>query len=584
MAENCSKIPEFGEIFRSGSLPMIALLWVPLMGCIQESSVPNNSWLIDRTENTGLEFLHDNGMSGERYFCEIVGPGVAVLDIDGDGDMDVAINQGHLLTHESANPPLRTLPRPENSPPGLRIFRNDGIQDGFPIFSDMTETTGIRSKVYGMGLAVSDVNNDGLPDILVTGFGEDELWISKGSGKYQNLAKDWGVADERWTTSAYFADVDRDGDEDLYVCSYVDFTLENHKPCYGITSLVDYCGPSSYPSLTDRFYRNDQNSTFTDWTVESGIGAFSGAGLGVACSDLDEDGRLDFYVANDGEVNRLWLQKQPLRFEDAALISGCALNREGQPEASMGAEIADYDGDGDDDLFLTHLDGETNTLYRNRGKGVFDDISIESGLGIPSRRWTGFGTAWIDVDNDSWLDLFITNGAVKLPVDRLTKGGVHPLGQPDQLYRNQQGTSFQLVSPDELPDLAKDTVGRGAAWGDLDNDGDLDLIVTGNGENARVLINTAGHRNSWIGFVPLDDKGRIISGVRFDVDAGSGRIIRRYSRRGGSYLSSHDPRVVVGLGELKDSLDVNVWWPNGTSKQFKGLMPGRYHEIREEED
>ena len=216
----------------------------------------------------------------------------------------------------------------------------------------MTEETGIESTVYGMGLAVSDFNRDGKPDLLVTGFGVDEFWVSGPDGKYQDQAGNLGLDDDRWTTSAAFVDIDRDGDEDLYVCSYVDFRLENHKPCFGSTSLIDYCGPSSYPSLTDRFYLNDGAGGFADWTEESGIGAHEGAGLGVASSDLDGNGLLDFYVANDGEVNRLWLQVETLTFRDSALLNGCALNREGQAEASMGAEIADYDGDGNDDVIL----------------------------------------------------------------------------------------------------------------------------------------------------------------------------------------------------------------------------------------
>ncbi len=564
------------------------LLFLPLWGCDKTSSPdPRDSapWFIDRTQASGVDFLHDNGMSGERYFCEIVGPGVAVLDIDSDGDMDLAINQGHLLVKDSTSPPVRSLPYPDQRPSGLRIFRNEGVQNGVPVFSDMTEETGIESSVYGMGLAVSDFNRDGKPDLLVTGFGVDEFWVSGPDGKYQDQAGSLGLADDRWTTSAAFVDIDRDGDEDLYVCSYVDFRLENHKPCFGSTSLIDYCGPSSYPSLTDRFYLNDGAGSFADWTEESGIGAHQGAGLGVASSDLDGNGLLDFYVANDGEVNRLWLQVEPLSFRDSALLNGCALNREGQAEASMGAEIADYDGDGDDDVFLTHLDGETNTLYRNLGQGVFDDVSTESGLGIPSRRWTGFGTVWADFDNDGWPDLYVTNGAVKMPVEKIAAGELHPLGQPDQLYRNLSGQTFEVFSALAEPAFTKETVGRGAAWADLDNDGDRDLVVTSNGEPARLLINTRGQTNSWIGIIPMDSAGRPLAGVKVEVASNESPETRSgWSRRSGSYLSCHDPRVLIGLGDSNSRVDITVTWPDFSQVKLQGLEVRRYHEVRKQGD
>ena len=564
------------------------LLILPLWGCDRTSTPDSRDsapWFIDRTEASGVDFLHDNGMSGERYFCEIVGPGVAVLDIDSDGDMDLAINQGHLLVKDSTSPPVRSLPYPDQRPSGLRIFRNEGIQNGVPVFSDMTEETGIESSVYGMGLAVSDFNRDGKPDLLVTGFGVDEFWVSGPDGKYQDQAENLGLDDDRWTTSAAFVDIDRDGDEDLYVCSYVDFRLENHKPCFGSTSLIDYCGPSSYPSLTDRFYLNDGAGSFADWTEESGIGAHQGAGLGVASSDLDGNGLLDFYVANDGEVNRLWLQMEPLTFRDSALLNGCALNREGQAEASMGAEIADYDGDGDDDVFLTHLDGETNTLYRNLGQGVFDDVSTESGLGIPSRRWTGFGTVWGDFDNDGWPDLYVTNGAVKMPVEKIAAGEVHPLGQPDQLYRNLSGQKFEVFSAFDEPAFTKETVGRGAAWADLDNDGDRDLFVTSNGEPARLWINTRGQANSWIGVIPMDSAGRPLAGVKVDVGSNEGPETRSgWSRRSGSYLSCHDPRVLIGLGDSDSRVDITVTWPDLSQVKLQGLEVRRYHEVRKQGD
>ena len=537
--------------------------------------------LSDETVSAGIDFWHDNGMSGELYFAETVGPGVALFDWDSDGDMDVAFSQGYLLKSSKSPEPTRLLTPPSGFESGFRLYRNDSLTSGAPKFTDITSHTGIQSRVYGMGLAITDFNRDGQPDVLITGLGEDEFWVSTDSGQYSNRAPELGINDDRWTTSAIFADLDRDGDEDLYVCAYVDFSLDNHKPCFGPNSVVDYCGPSSFPSLPDRLYENMGSHALRDITSESGIGAVPGAGLGVVCSDLDQDGSMDLYVANDGEANRQWRQDSRLHFVDTALLSGCALNRDGRPEASMGADLGDFDGDGDEDIFLTHLDGETNTLYENLGSGQFDDISVTSGLGIPSRKWTGFGTAWFDVDNDGWLDLYVTNGAVKRQLSLVAQGIPHPLGQPDQIYRNVKGQKFEMIPYQQLPALQKMTVGRGAALGDIDNDGDVDIVTTGNGESARVLVNHQGSKNAWFGVKFEDSKGVTLDGVDFKVVFENGETLHRRSRRGGSYLSSHDPRVVVGLGQRSEPFIVVVEWPHGNVEKIGPLTTGKYHTLKE---
>ena len=300
--------------------------------------------LSDETVSAGIDFWHDNGMSGELYFAETVGPGVALFDWDSDGDMDVAFSQGYLLKSSKSPEPTRLLTPPSGFESGFRLYRNDSLTSGAPKFTDITSQTGIQSRVYGMGLAITDFNRDGQPDVLITGLGEDEFWVSTDSGQYSNRAPELGINDDRWTTSAIFTDLDRDGDEDLYVCAYVDFSLDNHKPCFGPNSVVDYCGPSSFPSLPDRLYENMGSHALRDITSESGIGAVPGAGLGVVCSDLDQDGSMDLYVANDGEANRQWRQDSRLHFVDTALLSGCALLNRGGRGRGAGARVDRQEG------------------------------------------------------------------------------------------------------------------------------------------------------------------------------------------------------------------------------------------------
>ncbi len=559
-------------------LLLLAALHMTLSGCIAASSTPQV--LVDITEDSGIHFWHDNGMTGELYFCETVGPGSAFLDFDGDGDLDVFLAQGKLLG-DSKQESNRIFSPPAGHPIGARLYRNEGVDEsGVPQFIDVTSSSMIDAKGYGMGCAVGDIEGDGDLDIYLTQFGDDQLWVNQGDGTFIDGTRAAGLGDGRWTTSAIFIDIDADGDEDLYVCTYIDFTLKNHKPCFSESSAVEYCGPSSYPPLPDRIYRNRGDGTFEDMTSPSGIGAQPGAGLGVVSSDLDADGMLDLYVANDGMANRLWRQVAPFVFEDTALLAGCAYNRDGRPEASMGADLADFDGDGDEDIFLTHLTGETNTLYTNNGKGVFDDESARSGLGVPSRRWTGFGTAWFDLENDGWLDLFVTNGAVKRMEERVAAGDPYPLDQPDQLFINRDGVHFEEIDPSRATVLQEEAVGRGAAFGDIDNDGDIDILVSNNCGNVRLLQNRIGSSNSWIGLDVRNDGGRVEAGIRCEIRQGDHLVLSRRARRGGSYLCSNDPRISVGLGERTDNCDITVFWFGGLVEVFEDLSVRRYHTLK----
>lgn len=520
-------------------------------------------------------------MTGKRYFCETVGPGIALLDYDGDGDLDVFVAQGKILG-EGVTPAEAVFPPDSTTPEVGRLFSNNGVDEsGKVTFTDVTAASGIVADAYGMGCAVGDIDADGDPDLLLTAFGADQLWRNEGNGTFIDVSSSAGIADDRWTTSAAFFDFDNDQDLDLFVCAYVDFTLENHKNCYSETSALDYCGPSSYRPETDRLYRNRGDGTFEDVTSESGIGTAFGAALGVIVTDFNDDGNTDIYVANDGYANQLWLNKGDGTFQDDALLSGCAFNRDGKAEASMGADAADIDGDGDEDIFLSHLNEETNTLYLNQGNGSFDDRSSASGLGVGSLSYTGFGAAWIDIDNDGHLDVFIANGAVKTIESQAAAGDRYPLKQPNQLFMNLGSGQFDERTDRGGSAMTISEVSRGAAFGDIDNDGDVDVLIGNNSGLLRLFTNELGEANSWIGFHLKDSGNREAPGAEVQIERDGASTIWRRVRIAASYLSANDPRVLVGLGAQVSPVEIVVTWPGGEMERFGPLDPGRYHQIDE---
>ena len=547
-----------------------------------EAGVP---FFEDATESTGLDFVHFNGMSGELYFCEMVGPGAALLDYDLDGDLDIFLVQGSMLGDRSLEEV--TFPPQHAFPLSDRLYRNDLSPDG-PHFTDVTEVSGLAAlgtASYGMGVASGDYDNDGRPDLYITGFGANRLLRNagpdaEGNVTFEDATEASGADDTSWSVSATFVDIDRDGWLDLYIGNYVSYTLATHKRCRAATGAPDYCGPLSYPSQTDRLLRNlgpDANGVvrFEDISRRSGIEQVTGGALGVVAADFDRDGWLDIYVANDGVANQMWINDGDGTFTDQALLGGSALNQDGHPEAGMGVDAGDFDNDGDEDLFLSHLDLETNTLYRNAGDGRFEDVTTATGLGPPSWEATGFGTAFIDVDNDGLLDLFVMNGAVKLVEALVRAGDPHPLHQKNQLFLNRGQGRFTEATERGGAAFSLSEVSRGAAVGDLDNDGDADLVLGNNAGPARVLLNQVGSENAWIGLRLVDD-GRDALGAWVEVVRdGSPSLWRRVSS-GGSYASARDPRVLLGLGQRGGTgaavQAVQVTWPDGTAERFE--VPG----------
>lgn len=533
----------------------------------------------ERAANTGLVFTHFNGMSGELYFSEMVGSGAALFDYDKDGDLDVYLVQGHMLGSGKTVADYQLEPR--QAPPFRdRLFRNELVETGELRFTDVTEASGIDARRYGMGVAVGDVDNDGCVDLYVTNWGPNQLWANRCNGTFEEVTAAAGVEDARWSISASFTDYDADGWLDLYVGDYVSFTLENHKSCALPSGARDYCGPLAYPAEPDRLFRNEGDGTFQDVSASSGIAARPGTGLGAAAADYDGDGDIDLYVANDQMVNFLWLNRGDGTFRDDAPLAGTAVNAAGLPEASMGVAVQDYDDDADPDVFLTHLNGETNTLYVNDGEGLFVDRTLASGLGPPSLPFTSFGTSWIDYDNDGWLDLLVVSGEVKIVEEHRRAGDPHPLNQTNQLFHNTGGR-FEDVTASAGKAFELVEVSRGAAFGDVDNDGDVDAVVTNNGGPVRLLLNRVGNRNRWLGLRLLDPRWkRDAIGAVANLELADGRTLTRRVHTDGSYASASDSRLLFGLGEDSRPKIVRVRWPDGRVELFGPLASSQYHSLR----
>ena len=514
----------------------------------------------DVAVQSGLRFEHMNGSSGQFYLPEIMGAGAAFVDYDSDGDLDILLVQGMRL----AKPPgPDDVSRP-------RLFRND-VKRGAPNslhFTDVSVDSGFVAGDYGMGVAVADYDNDGDPDLYLTNYGPNRLYRND-AGRFIDVTSQAGegLDDPRWSTSASFTDYDGDGDLDLFVTNYVDFSVTENKICSDPTGLRDYCGPRQFRPVPDRLFRNNGNGTFTDVTEKAGITAAYGAGLGVIGADLDGDRRQDFYVANDASANQFWRNRGDGTFEDAALLAGVAFNSDGQPEGSMGIAVDDPDQDGDLDLVITNITGESHAFYQNQGRGIFNDRRLEAGLGILTRPYTGFGTGWFDADNDGKLDLFIANGAVTML--NALRGGPFPFHQKNQLLRFA-GNKFEDISPSVGSGLALDEVSRGAAFGDVDNDGDVDVLVTNNNGPVRLLLNESSRANSGcsIRLQGVSDNRDGI-GARVGLRDQAGQMRWRRVHTDGSYLSSSDPRLQFAVPDNSNLLTVVVEWPRGSSETWQ---------------
>jgi hypothetical protein len=553
-------------------------------------------WFSDEAEASGLHFEHFNGMSGDLTMPEILGPGVALLDYDNDGDLDVYVAQGQMLgaaktLSQALFPPRMPLPLTG------RLYRNDLVvhADGTRTlhFTDVTQQSGIGiiSNGYGMGVATGDFDNDGFVDLYLTNFGTNQLLHNNGDGTFTDVSKKSGTAVSGWSVSAAFLDYDRDGWLDLYVGSYLRYSVEGATKCFSPAGALDYCTPNTYRPLPGRLFHNNRDGTFTDVTAKARIASEFGPALGVTAADFNGDGWIDLYVANDSQPNQLWINQHDGTFKNTALLSGAALTQEGKAEASMGVDAGDFDNDGDEDLFITEQTGEGHNLYVNDGAGVFEDQSSRSGLAAASLGYTGFGTAWFDYDNDGWLDLLTVSGAVQTIQALAQAHDQFPLHQRKQLFRNLGGATlrgvwapgvvFEDVTRSAGAVFQLSEVGRGAAFGDIDNDGDTDVVVANNNGPLRLLINNIGNRRHWIGLRLTGPGGRDMLGARVAIVRKTNATLWRRARADGSYASANDPRVLVGLGDSTETPTVRVRWPDGRTDEWTNVAIDRYTMLTE---
>ena len=583
-------LPErlFGTLKGVATAPLLAigltglLAQAPGSAFAEEGAEPPSPIFADRAADFGIDFVHFNGMSGEYYFVEMMGSGGALLDYDGDGDLDAYLVQGHMLPEDAGPPDPRQTTR--GRPIGDRLFRHDLVTDSeghtSPRFVDVTPSSGIQATGYGMGVAAADYDGDGHTDLYVTNFGSNQLLRNRGDGTFEDVTEAAGADDPRWSVPATFLDYDRDGFLDLWLGNYVNYTVSIDRHCASETGRRQYCGPLAYRPDGDRLLHNRGDGTFEDTTVASGLAAEFGNALGGVASDFDGDGWMDLYIGNDQVPNQLWINQRDGTFRNDALLAGCAVNWEGQPEASMGVHAADIDGDGDEDLILTHLRGETNTLYLNDGRGMFTDQTTASGLGPASWSFTSFGTAWLDFDNDGRLDLLSVNGAVRILDDLATAGDPYPLHQTNQLFHNQGGT-FVEVTESAGAVFTLSEVSRGAVFGDIDNDGDVDVLISNNSGPARLLMNQVGHRTPWLSLrLTRPGPGATdLVGARARLTRSDGEALWRRVRTEGSYASANDPRLHFGLGPGDGAGSAEIYWADGTRSHFEALPTGAFIRI-----
>ncbi len=545
---------------------MKKLILIPalLYSCVSYSK------FVDKIKDSGIDFVHINGMSGEYYLPEIMGSGAAFLDYDNDGDMDVYIVQSGYLPNSKNT----------NNSNNDRLYRNDTITKNHPIFVDVTKQAGIDSKGYGMGVSAADFNNDGFTDLFIANFEANQILMNNGDGTFRVSKNALPKTDKNWSVSASITDINKDGYLDIFVVNYTTYPKQGFiKKCKAFDGSLDYCSPQAYKYQSDYLYKNNKNGTFTNISFKAGLSNKAGAGLGVVSADFNNDLKPDFYIANDGVDNHLWINKGNDEFVERGLASGVAVNMNGEPEASMGVDAADFDNDGDVDLFMTHLNRQTNTLYVNNGRGWFSDLTIAKKLSSSSYIATGFGTIWFDYNNDGQLDLFSANGAVvKIKKDIIAKDSF-PYKQSNQIWKNSGNGQYKEVTKDQDASFLRKDVSRGAAFADIDNDGDLDVLVLNNNSIPQLLINENDNGNHWIGLKLYDkSKKRVDVGALVRV-AVNGNNIQRRVKTDGSYESSHDNRLLIGLGSYEDKVSIEVLWTDGTKKTYNNLGSNQYHTI-----
>jgi hypothetical protein len=553
----------------------VLLLLAAFLGSCKSSppSVPFE----EVAQKTGLDFWQFSGAAGDYHLPEITGSGVALIDYDNDGDLDVYLVQG--APQSPAGKPLVPLPR--GWKPGNRLFRNNLIPSGKLSFTDVTEEAGVGHRGAGMGVAAGDYDNDGFTDLYVTNFGGNVLYHNNGNGTFTDVTKTSGVESSGWSTSAAFIDYDRDGLLDLVVVHYVEFYPRN---CYTPEGRRDYCGPQNFGRTVTQLFRNLGNGKFEDVTSAVGLNAARGPGLGILTGDFASNGWPSFLVANDGAANHLWLNTESQKgrvFREAGLAHGLAYASDGRARAGMGVAAGDLYGDGGEAVVITNLPNEGFTLFQRQSRGDYSDSSMQSGLFRLSLPYTGFGVGLLDTENRGLLDVFAANGAVIAMAAQT--GDPFPYRQRNLLLRNLgKGKGFEDVTAAAGPAFAHSEVSRAAAFGDLNNDGGIDIVVANNNGPARLLLNTAPKRGHWV-LVRLEGVrsnhsgyGSVVELIRKD-----GTSLSRWVRSDGSYLAANDSRLHFGLGDSPQIDRIQVRWPAGGCDSWNQIAADRIVTLRE---
>lgn len=539
------------------SLPLLAVLWT------LSADTPADVSFTDVTTSARLAFTPLNGASPDKHLPETMGSGAVFFDEDGDGWPDVFLVDGGSIADASVA--RRAQHR-------LLHNRRDGT------FEDIAAAAGITHGEYGMGVCAGDVDNDGRVDLYVTGVGGNVLYRNRGGHSFADVTASAHVAGGGWSTSCAFADLDLDGDLDLFVVRYVD--VSRPEPFCGDERARRraYCHPLALPPMSNLIFRNDGRGVFTDVSESTGIAKYRSNGLGVVISDLDGNGLPDIFVANDSLPNVLFVNDGAWKFTEAALTAGVAVADDGKARAGMGTDTGDYDGDGRLDLIVTNHEFEMTSLYRNLGNRLFGDVTRESGLAAPTRPYVGFGVLLFDYDNDSRLDAAIVNGHVMDNTTAFRQGSSH--AQPNFLMHNEDGRRFRQAG--SLPARqGLDKVSRGLAAADYDNDGDLDLLVTNNGDRIDLLKNVGGSSQSSL-LIKLVARTSAPDGIGARVTATLGsRALLREVKAGSSYLSQSDTRVHLGLGGATVVDRLQVRWPGGATEDLRNVAAGQILTIRQ---
>jgi hypothetical protein len=547
-----------------------ALLWVSASASIAVGGAAPDPdvQFTDVSQSIGIVFNHDNSGTPGKYLVETMGGGVALLDYDNDGRLDMFFTNGAKIDDaaDGARAPDKSDPRFWN-----RLYRQNA--DG--TFSDMTEKaglTGMPQNRYGMGAAVGDYDNDGFDDLLVTNYGGNTLYHNNGDGTFGDVTTRAGVGGGGWSASAGFFDYDNDGRLDLFVTRYLSWTFQNNRYCgEKKPGFRAYCHPDNYDGVSNLLYHNNGDGTFTDVSSKAGIANPNGKGLGVSFADYDGDGFIDLYVANDSVQSFLYHNNGNGTFTEVGLLSGVGFNDDGKTFAGMGVDFADYDNDGRPDIFVTDLSNERYRLFRQNGDASFRDVTDVSGIGSATLAFSGWGTRFFDYDNDGWKDLFIAQGHVMDTIEK-TAPNLKYLQVP-LLMRNESGR-FRRVAPGEV--FERFWAGRGAAFGDLDNDGDTDVVVSNVGQKAVVLRNDGGNRKNWIGIRTAgrtSNRDGIGAEVRVVSESGFSQYFTVNTAAG--YLSASDKRLLVGLDRDSAARLIEVRWPSGARQKFEHVKAGQ---------